>query len=216
MKCVACRSGERRGLLPHGLQVSCRPPQQHLKGKGSLESQSCQGFAESRQKLQLILYVTDQSWRDWAIYPCTHLQQCSSVGLSCPTTAVTDLWHIRCPQHPHHHGGPAEGTSCNSHQQKRYFIRVSNDPCSHMVSSRSRVARGWLRTWGCRGGLALQVGTLSPCWRGLHTPGFQACLEPQSYTPFPLPAAVRIIISCAPVSAVGSGAGCIMGTSEAP
>lgn len=114
------------------------------------------------------------------------------MGLSCPTTAVTDLWHIRCPQRPHQHGGPTEGTSCNSHHQKRYFIRVSNDPCSHMVSSHSRVARGCLRTWGCREGLALQVVTLSPCLRALHTPSLQVRLEPQSCTPFPLPAAVSI------------------------
>lgn len=58
-------------------------------------------------------------------------------------------------------------------------------------------------------------GALSPCRRALHTPSFQVCLEPQSYTPFPLLAAVSII-GCAPVSAVGSGAGCIMGISEAP
>lgn len=74
------------------------------------------------------------------------------MGLVCPTTTVTDLRHILCPQPQHEHQAPAANTSWNSDHQESNFIRLSNDPWRHRVSSHLRVARGWLRTWGkgCR------------------------------------------------------------------
>lgn len=73
------------------------------------------------------------------------------MGLGGPAT-VTYLRHILCPQPQHQHQAPAANTSCNSHHQESYFLRLSNDACSHTVSDHIRGARGWLRTRGkgCR------------------------------------------------------------------
>lgn len=139
----------------------------------------------------MILWVTAWSWRGLGNLP-THCQQCSSVGLSCPTTAGTDLWRTLCPQRPHQHQGPTAGTSCNSHHRESYFIRVSNDPCSHIHllphQGGKRLAKDMRK--GCRARLQLQVGTPSLGLKALHSPGFWARLAPHSYAPFPLPAEV--------------------------
>ena len=128
---TCCGSGERRGLLPQGPQVGCRLPQQHLKEKGSpFESQSCQGFPElaalgrhGRSCCRLCGSLPGTGGQgDLPTHPPTHRQQCSFARLSCPTTAVTDLWHILCPQHPHEQRGPAAGTSCNSRDRERVIL----------------------------------------------------------------------------------------------
>ena len=96
--------------------------------------------------------------------------------LSCPT----DLWHVLCPQHPHEQQGPGVSTSCNSHHRESYLTRVPTDLCSHTVSSRTRVARGWLgtRRKGAERGCSSKQGLFpwasglctAPCTPQLHFP----------------------------------------------